>query len=233
MKRALTSIALSLMGCFLAFPVRAQIGAPAEPQKYFRVPHKYHIYVELAGALPVEPGTFNDYWNSAFQFGAGGGYSILTWLDIKANFTYASWTNNSTESKSKIGFVGVPDVEGGLITTMTMSGSARFLGVPNARTNPFAEMTIGYYSTTLEDIVIEGELENSAEDASGVMLAPAIGIQYALADSWSAYAKYAYVICSSNTFAPGDLLLPVGGGEPVEGGNEVYSMIGVGVMLRF
>ncbi len=233
MKRALTTVGLSLVACILAGTARAQVGAPPEQAKYFRVPHKYQIYFELSGALPLEPGTFNDYWNSAFQFGAGGGYTVLPWLDVKANFTYASWANNSTESKSKIGYVGVPDVEGGLITTMTFSGSARFVGVPNARTNPFAEMTVGYYTTTLEDVFIEGVLENSAENASGLMFAPAVGIQYALADSWSAYAKYSYVVCASSSFAPGDLLLPPGGGEPVEGSNEVYSVIGVGVMLRF
>jgi hypothetical protein len=233
MKRALTTIGLSLVGCFLAGAVRAQVGAPLEDQKYFRVPHKYHLHFELSGALPLEPGVFNDFWNSAFQFGAGGGVTVISWLDVNANFTYASWDNNSTESKAKIGFVGVPDVEGGLITTMTFSGSARFVAVPNARTNPFVEMTVGFYTTTAEDIVIEGVLENSMEDASGMMFAPGLGVQYALADSWGAYAKFSYVICSSSTFAPGDLLLPVGSTDEVQGEDQIYSVIGVGVMLRF
>jgi opacity protein-like surface antigen len=232
MKRALSSMVLSLLGFVIVGSAHSQVGAPPEEQKYFRIPHKYHIYFEMTGALPSSPGVFNDYWNSAFQFGAGGGVTVLPWLDVRANFTYASWDNNSTESKSKIGFVGVADVEGGLITTLTMSGSARFVAVPNSRTNPFAEMAVGYFTTTAEDISIENVLQNSMEDTSGMMIAPSIGIQYALADSWSAYAMYRYVMCMGD-FAPGNLLLPPGGGAPVEGENQIFQNIGVGIMLRF
>ncbi len=233
MKRVLTTLTLSMALCALAGAARAQVGSPQEEQKYFRVPHKYHIYLELGGALPSEPGVFNDYWNSSLLFAVGGGVNVLPWLDVNANYTYSSWTNNSTASKPVIGFVGVPDVEGGLITTMTFSGSARFLAVPNARTNPFAEMAIGFYQTTGENIVIEGVVDNSMPDASGMLLAPAIGIQYALADSWSAYAKYAYILCTGTSFAPGDLLAPEGGAPPVDGENEVFQTITVGIVLRF
>jgi len=237
MKRALTTIGfLSALLC-LTNPARAQVGTPPEDQKYFRVPTKYQVYFELAGALPSSPGVFNDFWNSAFQFGAGGGYTMFPWLDLKANFTYASWDNNSTESKGKIEYVGVQDVEGGLITTMTFSGSARFVGVPNARTNPFAEVSIGYFMTSADPITIEGVMEGSAantmEDASGMMISPSIGIQYALADTWSAYAKYAYVLCKSSDFAPADLLRPVDEDEHVKGEDQIFQTIGVGVMLRF
>lgn len=233
MKRAWSTIGIFLLGGVLAGVARAQVGAPPQEEKYFRIPHKYHLYVDLAGALPVNPGQFNDFWNSAFHFGAGGGVTLFPWLDINGNFTYASWANNSTDSKSKIGFVGVPDVEGGLITTMTFSGSARFVGVPSARTNPFAEFTLGYYTTSAEDLTIEGVLVNSTDSTHGMMIAPAVGIQYAMADSWSAYTKFAYVICTGKEFAPGELLAPVGGGEPVPGDTQVYSTIGVGIMLRF
>jgi opacity protein-like surface antigen len=233
MKRVLTTLSLSLVVCILAGAARAQVGAPPEEQKYFRIPHKYHVYVEVGGALPYEPGVFNDYWNSSFLFATGGGVNVIPWLDVNFNYTYSSWANNSTKSKPVIGFVGVPDVEGGLITTMTFSGSARFLAVPNARTNPFAEVAVGYYTTKGEDVTIEGVLRNSMEDASGIMVAPSIGVQYALADSWSAYAKYTYVRCKSDVFAPGDLLAPEGGAPPVKGEAEVFQTITVGIMLRF
>ncbi|HEU4929722.1 MAG TPA: outer membrane beta-barrel protein [Candidatus Krumholzibacteria bacterium] len=237
MKRALTTFGFLFAVLCAVNPARAQVGSPPEEQKYFRVPHKYHLYFELAGALPSSPGVFNDFWNSAFQFGVGGGYTIFPWLDLKGNFTYGSWDNNSTDSKGKIEYVGVEDVEGGLITTMTFSGSARFVAVPNARTNPFAEVSIGYYKTSADPITIEGVMEgtaaNTMEDASGMMISPAIGIQYALADSWSAFAKYAYVLCSSTQFAPGDLLLPIDEDERVQGEDQVYQTIGVGIMLRF
>ena len=69
--------------------------------------------------------------------------------------------------------------------------------------------------------------------ASGLMVAPGVGLQYAMADSWSAYVKYAYVMCLGSEFAPGDLLQPPGGGEPVPGDTQIYTTLGVGVMLRF
>ena len=237
MKRAFMSFGFLFAVVCAVTPARAQVGSPLEEQKYFRVPHKYQIYFELAGALPSSPGTYNDFWNSAFQFGTGVGYTMFPWLDLKGNFTYASWDNNSTESKGKIEYVGVEDVEGGLIKTMTFSGSARFVGVPNSRTNPFAEVALGYFMTSADPITIEGVMEGSAantmEDASGMLIAPAIGLQYALADSWSAYAKYTYMFCSSSVFAPGDLLLPIDEEERVEGGNQIFQTIGVGIMLRF
>jgi Outer membrane protein beta-barrel domain len=236
MKRALTTLGI-LMGCVLAIDASAQVTAPPDDQKYFRVPYKYLIYVDFSGALPLAPGEFNDYWNSAFQFGVGGGMSIFTWLEVNGNFGYASWDNNSTLSKVKIGYTGVPEVEGGLLTTMSFTGSARFIAAPSLRTNPYAEVGVGYYKTTAEDITIEDAfdavvLDNSMEPTSGMVVSLAAGVQYTLNESWGAYAKYTYVTCFSDTFAPGDLLLPVGGGEPVDGTNQVYSTIGVGIMLR-
>jgi hypothetical protein len=58
------------------------------------------------------------------------------------------------------------------------------------------------------------------------------GVQYTLSESWGAYAKYTYNKGLGGEFAPGELLQPVGGGEPIEGSDQVYSNIGVGIMLR-
>jgi outer membrane autotransporter protein len=157
---------------------------------------------------------------------------MFPWLEINGNFTYASWDNNSTASKVKIGYAGVPEVEGGLITTTMLTGSARFIAGPSLRTNPYAEVGVGYYSTKADDLTIEGVLDNSMEPTSGMVVTLAAGVQYTLNESWGAYAKYTYVTCLSDQFAPGDLLLPVGGGEPVDGTNQVISTIGVGIMLR-
>jgi hypothetical protein len=242
MKRVMSTIGVFMLGSVLSGAAQAQVGTPAQEEKYFRIPHKYHLYIDLSGAIPNEPGLFNDFWNSSFHVGLGGGVTLFPWLDVNGNFTYTTWPNNSTDSKVKIEYVGVSDVEGGTIKTMTFSGSARFVGIPNARTNPFAEVAVGYYTTSAENITIEPSttgqvqfpgLTNSMESASGMMVAPMIGLQYAMADSWSAYAKYAYVLCLGDQFAPGDLLEPVGGGEPVPGDTQIYTTIGVGVMLRF
>ena len=101
MKRAFTTIGLSLVGCLLAGAVRAQVGTPADELKYFRVPHKYHIHVELAGALPVNPGLFNDYWNSAFQFGAGGGVTI-SWDPPAVAFDGVNVYRDGTKIRSMV-----------------------------------------------------------------------------------------------------------------------------------
>jgi hypothetical protein len=230
MKRALVTVVLLAIGnagFAWAQPVRQP-----DAEKYLRVPHRWQVYVELAGALPTSPGVFNDYWNSAFQFGAGAGVSVFPWLEVNGNFAYVSWSNNSTRSKGKIGYVGVNDVEEGTIKTMTISGSARFLAVPSSRTNPYAEVAIGWYSTSGDDLVIEGVLTNTMESASGITVAPSIGIQHALNEVWSAYARYTYILNLGDTFAPGELLQPEGGGEPLEGENQVYQSIGVGIVLR-
>jgi hypothetical protein len=218
----------------------SQLGGEIQEEKYIRLPHRFQILVEGGMGLPAEPGLFNDYWNSAFQFGVGAGMVILPWLEINGTYTSLSFSNNALESKGKIGYTGVEAVEEGSIHTTIIYGSARFIGVPKSRTNPFVEFGLGYFSTKADDLVIEGEeetdpevLRNTMESVSGLSVIPAVGVQYSMNERWTAYTRYTYIMNLNEDFAPGDLLLPVGATEPTKGGNQVISSIAVGIMMTF
>ncbi len=237
MKRALWIVAIlfAVAGPNLAW---AQLGGEVQEEKYIRLPHRFQVFVEAGMGLPAEPGIFNDYWNSSFQFGFGAGMVIFPWLEVNGTYKSFSFSNNSLESKGKIGYTGVEPVEEGAIHTTLIYGSARFMGVPKSRTNPFLEIGVGHFSTQADDLIIEGEeetdpevLRNTMESVSGLTVIPAAGVQYSMSERWSAYARYSYIINLNGDFAPGDLLLPVGATTTTEGGNQVISSIVVGLVL--
>lgn len=240
MKRALFLGLLCVAGVVCARDVQAQVNRQQAEVKYLRVPHRFQIYVDGGSALPAAPGLWNDYWNSAFTFGAGFGVSIEPWLEVNGTINRGSFTLNAIKAKSKIDYSGIEDVQGGSVTTMVFSGSVRFLGVPKQRTNPYVEIGVGAFKTKGEDVFIEGSTPNAPEvvhnkmkDVSGISVWPAAGIQYAMNDHWSSYARFTYMINLNKDFAPGDLLLPVNATEPTVGGDQVISSISVGIMLRF
>jgi opacity protein-like surface antigen len=232
MKRAV--LLLGLVVCSLQGTTSfAQVDAERREEKYLRVPHRFQIFMDGAIAMPTDPGLFNDYWNTAFQFGIGGGMVIFPWLEVNASYSYSSFNNNSIASKEKLEYQGVPAVEGGTIYTSMYYGSARFVGVPKQRTNPFLEFGVGAFTTKADDIVIEGVLQNSMKSVSGMCVVPSVGIQYAMNERWGAYTKYTYAVNLNQDFAPGDLLLPAGETQPTRGGNQVISSIGVGLIAKF
>jgi hypothetical protein len=59
------------------------------------------------------------------------------------------------------------------------------------------------------------------------------GIQYSLADAWSAYAKYSYTANLNGDFAPGDLVQPVNGSRAEPVGNQIIQSLTVGIMVLF
>jgi len=225
-----------------AVPASAQLIGEEREEKYIRLPHRFHIFVDGGIGLPTEPGLFNDYWNTAFQFTAGAGMSIFPWLEVNANYCSLSFSNNSLESKGKIGYTGVEPVEEGTVHTTMYWGSARFIAVPKSRTNPFVEIGVGYFSSSADDLLIStsddppvvgGVLRNSMESVSGMSFVPSVGIQYELNERWGAYSKYTYAINFNEDFAPGDLLLPVGATEKTIGDSQIISSIVVGLMILF
>jgi opacity protein-like surface antigen len=234
--------AVLFVGC-LAFlvnaaPVSAQLGAELREEKYLQLPHRFQIFMDGGIAMPTDPGLFNDFWNTAFQFGIGFGVVVFPWLEVNGTFNYSSFNNNDIASKEKIEYVEVDDLEGGTITTMMYWGSARFIAVPRARTNPYIELGVGAFSTKADHLTIENErtgqlvVDNEMESVSGVCFVPAVGLQYALNERWNAYTKYTYAVNLNQDFAPGDLLLPAGETTPTVGGNQVISSIIVGIMFK-
>jgi hypothetical protein len=229
MKRVLIALALVAQAAATAGVAGAQTDQPS----YLKLPHNFHIFLEGGGALPYRPGEWNELWNSSFAFTLGGGASIFPWLEVNGGFSHMAFANNSIKTKSELRYQGIKEVQGGSVSTNVFYASARFIAVPSTRTNPFVEMAVCYYSTSAENLVVEGEIDNSMPDVSGMTIAPMIGIQYALADYWVAYAKYTYMLNLSDEFAPGDLLQPAGGGRAVEPGNQVIETISVGIQLQF
>ena len=113
MKRAVVLLALVICAIHGA-PASAQIGGEEREEKYLQLPHRYQIFVDGAIALPTDPGLFNDFWNTAFQFGIGGGIVIFPWLEINGTFNTSSFSNNSIVSKEKLHYSGFEEVEGGM-----------------------------------------------------------------------------------------------------------------------
>jgi opacity protein-like surface antigen len=232
MKRAVWLVVL--LACVVnAAPTMAQIGVEEREEKYLQVPHRFHIFVDGAIAMPTDPGLFNDFWNTAFMFGIGGGMSIFPWLEVNGNYNSMSFSNNSIASKEKLEYLGVEAVEEGTIHTTMYYGSARFIGVPKARTNPYIEVGIGGFKTKADDLKIEGIVQNKMETVSGMCFVPAVGIQYAMNERWGAYTKYTYAINFNKDFAPGDLLLPAGETTKTVGDDQVISSFTVGIMAKF
>lgn len=237
MKRAVLCVGLMAV-LASALPAWAQFGGEEREEKYLQVPHHWQLFLDGGIGMPTDPGLFNDFWNTAFQFGIGGGVVIFPWLEVNGTFNSLSFSNNAINSKEKVEYEGIAGIEGGTIHTKMYWGSARFIAVPHARTNPYIEIGVGGFKTKAEDLVIDDaqkdfHLRNSMEPVSGMCFVPCAGIQYAMNERWSAYTKYTYAVNLNSDFAPGDLLLPQGSTEKTVGGKQVISAITVGLMVKF
>ncbi len=232
MKRAFFVTVLAIATALPVASAVAQINRSEQP-KFISIPHNFQIFLEGGGAIPSKPGEFKEYWNSAFAIGLGGGISIFPWLEVNGGLQHFGFSVNTIKTKQSLNDHSINGVEGGTITTNIFSGSARFIAVPKQRTNPYAEVAVGYYKTTAQDLTIEGALSNSMEGASGLSVAPSVGIQYTLNEYWGAYIRYTYTRNLSSTFTPGDLLQPENGVRAAEPSDQVIQAINVGVMVRF
>ena len=232
MKRAVLSLGLIALLASVV-PASAQLGGEEREEKYLQVPHRWQLFMDGGIGMPTDPGLFNDFWNTSFQFGIGGGIVIFPWLEVNGTYNSLSFNNNDIASMEKVGYTGTKPIKGGKIYTTMYWGSARFIAVPHARTNPYIEIGVGGFKTKADDLYIEGVVRNSMDNVSGMCFVPALGIQYAMNERWTAYTKYTYAVNLNKDFAPGNLLLPAGETEKTKGGNQVISSIAVGIMIKF
>ncbi|MDH3197211.1 MAG: outer membrane beta-barrel protein [Candidatus Krumholzibacteria bacterium] len=220
------------LALFLVLALGAAGVARAQDDTYFRRPHTIVVYADLGIAMTAAPGSFRDAWNTTLPFTLGLGYAPFAWLEVSGSFSYFSFGNNALESKRQIGYQGVQSVRGGGITTLQFLGRTRFIGIPNQRFNPFLEAGLGYFTTSAEELEIENVLVRSMDSVSGPSVSLGAGAQYALNDNWSAYTRFAWTINRNADFAPSNLVRPVGAPEVEGEGNQQYSAIVVGIMIR-
>ncbi|HEX6790624.1 MAG TPA: hypothetical protein VF247_04870, partial [Candidatus Krumholzibacteria bacterium] len=194
MRRAV--LLLGLVACMLnAATSFAQIGAERREEKYLRVPHRWQIFLDGGIGMPTDPGLFNDFWNTSFQFGLGAGMVIFPWLEVNGTFNNLSFNNNHIESQAKLEYQGTEAIEGGTVHTKMYYGSVRFIAVPKQRTNPYVELGVGAFNTKGDDLVVDDPINprhNTMKSVSGMCVVPSAGIQYALSERWGAYTKYTY-----------------------------------------
>ncbi len=230
MKRYSAIIMLAITMFMVAGDVVAQ-----DEDQYFRTPHRFHIFVNGGLGIPANPVDFKDYWNTTLPFSIGAGFPVpnVSWLEFDGVLTRAAFSTNHVKAKQRLNYLGVESVEGGSIKVLMYYGVARFLALPNLRTNPFLEIGVGGFSTSHTNLIIEGAIDNSMEDVSGIHTSIAGGLRYALNEGWSAYFKYQYVNNINDEFKPGDLILPIGADPAsVEGGNMQYGALLVGLIIR-
>jgi opacity protein-like surface antigen len=237
MKRAVLVLGLIALVAS-AVPASAQFGTEQREEKYLQVPHRFQLFMDGGIAMPHGPGLFKDYWNTAFQFGFGGGMVIFPWLEINATYNTESFANNDIASKEKVKFEGVADLKGGTVHTKMYWASARFIAAPHARTNPYIEIGVGGFKSKADDLTIDDtqqnfHLRNTMMPVSGLCFIPCVGIQYSMNERWTAYSKYTYAMNLNSDFAPGDLLLPAGSTTKTIGGNQIIAAITVGIMIKF
>ena len=238
MKRLVALLAVAIVLATLSVPSYAQ---QASEDTYLRIPHHFTLFLDAGIGVGSSPVSFKEAWNAATPFQIGFGGSVLAWFDVNFVYSHITFGANTLEMKRKIGFLGVDETEGGAITTNRYLGTARFLAVPNQRVNPFFEIGLGLFQTSAQAVTVTGQEANSStditftnemEDVSGLSINFGGGIQYALNAKWSAYTKFIWTINQNDDFAPGNLLL--GPNEPPgePDGNQVFSAISVGMMIR-
>lgn len=239
MKRLFALLVVGTILAALSAPAYAQ---QAIEDKYLRIPHNFTLFFDGGIAVGSNPVPFKEAWNSATPFQVGFGVSVFPWFDVNFVYSHASYGANILEVKRQIAFLGVDETEGGSITTDRFLGTARFLAVPSQRANPFVEVGLGLFKTSAEAVTVSGREANSTVDVNflnempdvdGISVNFGAGLQYALSGRWSTYIKFIWTINQNSDFAPGNLLLGQNEPEGEPDGNQVFSALSVGLMIRF
>jgi hypothetical protein len=240
MRRNICIALLAAMVVLAAADSSAQLGEVQE-QSYLRIPHHFTIFAGAGIGVPTKPGPFRSSWNTGFPAEAGIGYSMFAWMDLNFVASYAKFSVNQMEAKREIGFVGVSEIVGGDITTIRYLGTIRFIAVPSHRFNPYAELGLGYFNTSADDLTISGSepndpteqsWTNTMDAVSGLSVNVTVGSQYVLNDSWSTYVKFTWTVNQNSGFAPSNLLLDENDARSDGDGSQHLAALMVGLMIR-
>lgn len=214
--------------------------ASAQEQKYLRRPHLVDLGVEGGLAIPSQPATFKELWDTGWPAAFNVGVAVFSWFEVGGGLGYAGFSTSEIPAKKAIGRSGTQEITGGKITVTSYYGRARFLAVPNARINPYAEISLGVFKTKATDLISAPgssngvpvpQLVNKMPDVTGIHFSGGGGLQYALNDHWSAYAKFVWTVNRNSDFKPG---LLVQGDTPteVQGGSMQFGSVIVGMLYR-
>ena len=215
--------------------------ALAQTDTYIRRPHRITIWLDGGLAIPSQPSEFSDLWNTTWPFSGGVGVSIFSWFEVAGGVKYGSFGISEIPAKSAIGVVTTAAIDGGSISVLEYFGTARFIAVPSQRANPYAEVSLGLFETSAEDLTVEATdsgpeqtpaFTNTMESVNGIHVSFSAGIQYALNESWTAYSKFAWNMNLNNDFAPRTLVAGPSGEEDVPSDSMQYGLVSVGIMIR-
>lgn len=236
MKRIIGIVLLSVV------VLGAATAAFAQDDVYIRRPHRVTLWIEGGLAIPSTPSQFKSLWNTTWPFSGGVGVSIFPWLEVAGGLKYGSFGISEIPAKSAIGLMSTASIEGGSVHVLEYFGTARFIGVPSQRINPFAEVSVGTFKIKADDLKIAATetglpptpaSTNTMETVNGINFAFGGGLQYALTDYWSAYTKFIWSIDLNSDFSPSTLVAsPNKENQVFESGNLQYGSVIVGLMLR-
>lgn len=225
----------------VALMVTAVVPASAQEEgetEYLRIPYNFRVSVEGGVGIPSRPETFNDLWNATLPATITVGYAVFPWLEVAGAFTYANYGVSEIPAKAAIGFEGTNAVEGGDLTVLVYQAFARIAPFTSVRANPFVDFGVGRFSTSTSDLVIVDTMRppRKMEDASGIAVTGAFGIQYALNEYWDAFTRFRWAVGLDDTFNPEAIVHDPDdpdGPDAGAAGNLQFGVLSVGIAVRF
>jgi hypothetical protein len=235
MKRSIVTILVGLV------ITGATSQALAQTETYIRRPHRITVWMDGGLAIPSQPSEFSDLWNTTWPFSGGVGLSIFSWLEVAGGVKYGSFGISEIPAKSAIGLVSTAAIDGGSIAILEYYGTARFIAVPSQRVNPYAEVSVGAFRITGEDLEVEATdsgpepipgFTNTMEDVDGIHVSVGAGIQYALDEYWTAYSTFTWNLNLNDDFAPRSLVQRASRDAEITSDSMQYGLVSVGIMIR-
>jgi opacity protein-like surface antigen len=236
MKRLIGLVLISVVMTGVASEALGQI------DEYVRRPHQMTVWVDAGLSMASQPADFKERWNTTWPFSGGIGVSAFSWLEIAGGLSYGKFGISEIPAKSALEIETTASIEGGSVTLLQYYGSARFIAVPSQRVNPYAEVRVGLFSATMEDLEVsaartQGEetpgFTRSTEDVDGIHFSFGGGLQYALNDSWSAYSAFMWTMNLNEDFTPSALVRPESRSEEsLESNHMQFGTIIVGILIR-
>jgi opacity protein-like surface antigen len=212
----------------------------AQVDEYLRRPHRLTVWLEAGLAIPSTPSDFKARWNTTWPFSGGIGWALFSWLELNGGITYGSFGISEIPAKSSLNLETTAKIDGGSVNMLSYYGGARALAIPDQQLNPFVEVRVGVFRLTADDLEVAATssgptatpaITRTMADIDGISFSFGGGLQYALNEYWSSYAKFMWTMNLNGDFAPGELTAPDLSDE-LNSGNMQFGTVIVGLMAR-